>query len=68
MCFIIHKYIIAAKAKAKTKQPIAINAAGKPSNPPFMGPLIGKVPIPEKNIRVWILFFWFHVKNAINLT
>ena len=48
MCFIIHKYIIAAKAKAKTKQPIAINAAGKPSNPPEMGPLTGKVPIPEK--------------------
>ena len=59
MCFIIHKYIIAAKAKAKTKQPIAINAAGKPSNPPFMGPLIGKVPIPEKTLEFGYFSFDF---------
>lgn len=55
----MHKYIIAAKAKAKTKQPIAINAAGKPSNPPFMGPLIGKVPIPEKTLEFGYFSFDF---------
>ena len=45
---------------------MAINAAGKPSNPPEMGPLTGKVPIPEKktrqNIQKNIFFF---EKNAI---